>query len=175
MCFEVAKSQSGISSYGRNILLELLQDVGLLGCKPSPTHIVPKLKLSKYSGNPISDSSSYRRLIGKLLYLAHIRPDIHYAVSKLSQYLDASTNVHYQVAARVLRYIKNSIGAGIFVLRKSDLCLKGFTNSDWGACPDTCQSVTSFYFFLGNAPISWKSKNNQLYLLLFFLRLSTVL
>lgn len=47
----------------------------------------PKLRLSASDGEPLTDVSSYRRLIGRLLYLTRSRPDITYAVHKLSQFI----------------------------------------------------------------------------------------
>lgn len=121
-------SSSGLTLYQRKYASDLVNDAGLLGSKPCNTHMDPNLKLSKTSGTPIADPFTYRRLLGRLLYLTHSRPDICYAVSRLSQFLDYPTNVHLQAALRVLKYVKNSPGLGLFVLAKSSPVLKGFAD-----------------------------------------------
>lgn len=88
----------------------MFQDAGLLGAKPCSTPVEPNGKLLKESIEPLFDSSSYWRLIGKLLYLTHTRPEISFVVSKLSQFMEAPTNLHLQAALRVLKFIKNNPG-----------------------------------------------------------------
>ncbi|XP_057756249.1 uncharacterized mitochondrial protein AtMg00240-like [Arachis stenosperma] len=97
--------------------------------------------LSKYTGLPLSNLTPYRRLIGRLLYLTNTRPDISFAVNKLSQYLDCSTNMHCKVGLHILKYIKGTPTRGILFSTTSDLCLTGYSDSDWGTCPDTWHSV----------------------------------
>lgn len=117
----------------------------------------PQLQLCKTTGQPIADPSIYRRQIGKLLYLTHSRPEISYAISKLSQFLDAPNDTHLQAAMRVIRFIKNNPDQGLFFGSKSSLTLKGL-----GACLDTRRSTSGFCFFLGTSLVSWKSKKQSI-------------
>lgn len=57
-----------------------------------------------------SEPTSYRRLIGRLLYLTHSRPKIAYIVSKLSQFLDVATDKHMLAGLHVLRFLKHNPG-----------------------------------------------------------------
>jgi hypothetical protein len=90
--------------------LDLLSDVGLLGTKPCSTPMQPHQQLHKTSGIILSDPTAYRRLVGRLLYLTHSRPEIAYAVSKLSQFLSAPTNEHMLTGLHILKYLKTNPG-----------------------------------------------------------------
>lgn len=118
----------------------------------------PNLHLTKDLGKLLPTPTQYRELIGRLLYLCITRPDITFAVHQLSQYLSAPTDVHYQAALKVLRYLKNNPGQGLMYASDNDLCLNAFADADWATCKDTRRSVTGFCIFLGNSLISWKSK-----------------
>jgi hypothetical protein len=45
------------------------------------------LRLSKHEGSLLEDLTSYRRLIGRLLYLTITRPDLVYSIHVLSQFM----------------------------------------------------------------------------------------
>lgn len=74
----------------------------------------PKLKTINFQGAPFFDPSQYRILIGRLLYLTITRPDIAYAVNRLSQFVTNHKHPHLQAVHHLLRYIKNNPGQGIF-------------------------------------------------------------
>jgi len=71
-----------------------------IGSKPACTPSDPSLKLHNDGALPYEDISSYRRLVGWLLYLNTTRPDITYITQQLSQFLSAPTHTHHTVALR---------------------------------------------------------------------------
>lgn len=108
----------------------MLANSGAIGFKPASTPSDPSIKLHKDGALPYEDISSYRRLIGILLYLNTTRPDITYITQQLSQFLFAPTHTHHVAALRVLRYLKNCPGKGLFFPRNSPLHLQGYSDTD---------------------------------------------
>ena len=108
---EVARSAKGIMLSQRKYALDVLKDSGVSGSKPIGFPMESSLKLIANDSSPLlSDPASYRRLIGKLLYLTITRPDLAYAVQALSQFMSNLHSTHLQAAERVLRYIKATPG-----------------------------------------------------------------
>ena len=147
---EVARSEKGISLNQRKYTLEVLQDFGMLGCKPMKTPMEQHLKMSKDEDALIEDPSLYRRLIGRLMYLTFTKLDICYAVNRLSQFLSTPRQPHMLAAQRVLEYIKGTPGHGIYFPEESDFQLKAFCDANWAGCLDTRKSLIGYCVF------SWK-------------------
>ena len=158
MGLEIARNTEGIVISQRQYVLDLLKDAGMLASKPASHPMDPRLKFSDFEGEPLEDPSTYRRMVGRLLYLTITRPDIAYAVHRLSQGMSCPKHAHHQAAQHLLRFLKQNPGQGLFLSAKPSLKLCAFSDSDWAGCMDTRRSVTGFCVFLGDSLISWKSK-----------------
>uniref|UniRef100_A0A2N9IZL0 Reverse transcriptase Ty1/copia-type domain-containing protein n=1 Tax=Fagus sylvatica TaxID=28930 RepID=A0A2N9IZL0_FAGSY len=145
---ELARSKKGISLCQRKNAFDILEDSGFLASKLVKFPIKQYLKLSKDQGTLLTDPSAYRRLIGRLLYLTLTKPNISYSISCLSQFMAEPRLPHLHAAHRVLQYLKNSLGQGLFFPSDTVLQLKGFCDSDWAGCPDTRRSISRFLHFL---------------------------
>ncbi|GJZ40642.1 ribonuclease H-like domain-containing protein [Tanacetum coccineum] len=158
---EVLDNANGICMTQRKYCLELIHEFGLLAAKPVTTPLPENCVLAvdeSDSDKFLKNIFEYQKLLGKLIYLTHTRPDISYAVHCLSQHMHAPLQSHLRIALRVIRYLKNSPGTGIQIYKDKNLKLSCFTDSDWAKCLRTRKSVSGFCVFLGRSLVSWKSK-----------------
>jgi len=110
---EVAKSKQGIFLSQRKYILDLLTEVGMLECRPADTPIVQNHRLREYPNQVPTNKGRYQRLVGKLIYLSHTRPDIAYAVSVVSQFMHNPSKSHMEAVTRIFQYLKSSPGKGL--------------------------------------------------------------
>ncbi|KAJ0892684.1 putative RNA-directed DNA polymerase [Helianthus annuus] len=161
---EVLYNKSGVCLNQRKYCLELLSEFGYLACKPIKTPIEQSyLITAKISKNQsvLKNITGFQKLVGKLIYLSLTRPDISYAVQFLSQFMHSPTDMHLQIALRLLRYLKSGPGCGLLFKKDDKLGLVGFVDSDWAKCLSTRKSVTGYCVYLGGSLVSWKSKKQS--------------
>ncbi|XP_014492228.1 uncharacterized protein LOC106754687 [Vigna radiata var. radiata] len=115
---------------------------------PMPTPMAHSSRLTS-QGDLFNDedASSYRRLIGRLIYLTNTRPDITFSVYNLSQFVFPPTSLHQQAAHRILRYLKGSPGNGILFQRTNTNQLKAYSDSDWATCPESRKFITGYSIY----------------------------
>lgn len=157
---EVAHSQHGIFISQQKYVTDLLKETGKLACKPASTPIEPNHKLSIAAENLPVDKEMYQRLVGKLIYLAHTRPDIAYAVSVVD-FMHNPKEVHLQAVHRILHYLKASPGKGILFKRNTRLVLEAYTDADYGGSLVDRRSTSGYCTFLGGNLVTWRSKKQN--------------
>lgn len=100
------------------------------------------------------------------MYLTVTRPDIIYAINILSQFMARHRKPHLD-AATCICYLKGSPQLKAFHYGNiSSLWLR------WASCPMTHHSTTTYGIYIGDRPISWKTKKPPLFLFRFFFLLN---
>ena len=126
---EVARSKKGISISQRKYTLDLLEETGMLDCKPIKTPIEQGGKTKLIEGDMV-DKGRYQWLVGKLIYLSHTKPDITFAVSVVSQYMHSSCQGHFDLVYQILRYLKKTLGKGLFFGKEGNRKVEIFSDAD---------------------------------------------
>jgi len=153
-----AEGQTGLLVSQRQYVARLAERHGLGDAKPLLVPMAPGTVLQK-AGEALPQDGvvRYQALIGGLLYIATCtRPDVSYAVGKLSRYCAAPTTQHEAAALRVLRYLQGSSGLGLrFGARET---LVGYCDADYAGDVDTRRSTSGYVFLPNGAAVSWASK-----------------
>ena len=129
-------------------------------CKPRATPCERKIDLSNDS-DPV-DSKKYREIIGSPIYLMTCtRPDLSYAVGKLSQYLSEPHQQHRVATKHILKYLRGTSHYELRYQKSDELGILAYSDADWASDQSDRCSTTGFCFYLNkeSSPISWKSKN----------------
>jgi hypothetical protein len=159
---EVARNPAGFVLCQRKYALDIISEAGLLGARPTTVPLEQNHRLALSTSTALADPEQYRRLVGRLIYLCFTRPELSYSVHILSQFMQCPREAHWEAALRVVRYLKGNPGQGVFLSSESDLRLHGWCDADWAGCPLTRRSLTGWIVFLGNSPVSWKTKKQHI-------------
>ncbi|RVW35276.1 Retrovirus-related Pol polyprotein from transposon RE1 [Vitis vinifera] len=147
---EVAYSTQRIFISQQKYVTNLLAKTGKIGCKPVSTPMDPNHKLGEAKEEPVVDKRMYQRLVGRLIYVAHTRPNIAYSVSVISQFMHDPREPHLQAAYRVLHYLKGNPGKGILFKKNNTLALEAYTDADYAGSLVDRRSTTGYCTFLGD-------------------------
>ncbi|XP_038887082.1 uncharacterized mitochondrial protein AtMg00810-like [Benincasa hispida] len=155
---EVARSKEEISVSQRKYTLDLLQETEMTECKLEDTPVEVNNNLVNSVDNVPVNKERYQCLVGKLIYLSHTRLDISYAVSLVSQFMQAPCERHMKIVTRILRYLKSTPRKGLMFRKNDRRCIEAYTDSDWaGSATDRKLTSGHCTFVWGNL-VTWRSK-----------------
>ena len=147
---EVARSKEGIAVSHRKYTLDHLGEVGMLGSKQTNVPIDFNHKTGMSTKGKNVDKKHYQKLVGKLIYLSHIRPDISFSVRVVSQFMHDPMEEHIEAVYQNLRYLKKNLCRGL-VFRKGggDLTIEAYTDADWAGSIIDRRSTSGWCTFVG--------------------------
>ncbi|XP_057720233.1 uncharacterized mitochondrial protein AtMg00810-like [Arachis stenosperma] len=155
---EVAYSRQGIFISQRKYILDLLKEIGKLDCKITRVPIEQNHRIGNDEESPKVEKTQYQRLVEKLIYLSHTRPDIAYAVNVVSQFMHDPREGHLQAVNRIIQYLKASPGKGLLFKKEGILSMKVYTDANYAGSIIDRRSTSGYCMFLGGNLVTWKSK-----------------
>ncbi|XP_040362272.1 uncharacterized protein LOC112202395 [Rosa chinensis] len=158
---EVARGKDCIVLSQRKYVLDLLAETGMLDSQPVDTPIEQNHRLAEYFDQVPTNKARYQRLVGRLIYLSHTRPDLAYAVSVVSQFMHNPSKTHMDAVFRILRYLKSAPGKGLLFSKHSHLDVSGYTDADWAGNITDRRSTSGYFTFVGGNLVTWKSKKQK--------------
>lgn len=130
-------------------MFDLLSETRMLDYRLAGTLIVQNHGLEEFSNQTPTNKERYQRLVGKLIYLSHTRPDIAYTVSLVSQFMHCRSENHMSDVIRILRYLKSSPGRGLMFKKNQHLHIDAYTDTNWAGNITDRKSTASYYTFIG--------------------------
>ena len=154
---KIKRHNNEISVSQTHYIEKILKKFRFEDCHPVGTPMDPNVKLLPNKGNAVSQHE-YSRAIGSLMYaMISTRPDIAYAVGKLSRYTSNPSANHWQALSRVFKYLKGTKDYGL-VYTGFPSVIEGYTDASYISNEEDHSSTSGWAFLLGGGAISWASK-----------------
>ncbi|GKC47613.1 hypothetical protein Tco_1065335 [Tanacetum coccineum] len=154
---KIKRENKGIVITQSYYIKKILNKFNREDCSPVSTPMDPVEKLNPNTGKPV-DQLEYSRAIGCLMYaMTSTRPDIAYAVARLSIFTSNPSRQHWQAITRVFKYLKGTMNFGLSYVGYPSV-LEAYSDASWINHVEDSSSTSGWVFLLGGVTISWASK-----------------
>ncbi|GKE87612.1 retrovirus-related pol polyprotein from transposon TNT 1-94 [Tanacetum coccineum] len=109
----ISQSPRGIFINQSKYALESLKKYGMESSDPVDTPMVEKSKLDEDTQGKAVDHTHYCRMVGTLMYLTAIRPDLTFSVCMYARYKAKPTEKHLHAVKRIFKYLRGTINRGL--------------------------------------------------------------
>jgi hypothetical protein len=158
---KLIKGENEIIMKQSHYVENILNRFGFSDSKASPTPYDHSLKLHKNRGQGINQLR-YSQIIGSLMYLAGAtRPDISFAVNKLSRFTSNLGSDHWCALEYVMRYLRGTSTYGLHYTGYPAV-LEGYSDSNWISDADEIKATSGYVFTIGGAAVSWRSRKQTI-------------
>ncbi|GJS79952.1 putative ribonuclease H-like domain-containing protein [Tanacetum coccineum] len=141
---------------------DILKKFDFWSIRTATTPIESNKPLVKDEDGEDIDVHVYRSMIGSLMYLTALRPDIMFVVCACARFQVTPKASHLNAVKRIFRYLKHQPKLGLWYPRDSPFELEAFSDSDYGGASLDRKSTTGGCQFLGRRLISWQCKKQTI-------------
>nr|GEV87500.1 hypothetical protein [Tanacetum cinerariifolium] len=157
----ILQSPRGIFLNQSKCSLESLKKYRIESSDPVGTPMVEKSKLDEDSHGKVVDPTHYRRMVGTLMYLIAIGPNLTFDVCMCAWYLAKPTEKHLHAIKRIFKYLRGTINRGLWYPKDSSIALTAYADADQAGCQDTKRGTSGSMKLLGDKLVSWLSKRQK--------------
>ncbi|KAI0992649.1 hypothetical protein K3495_g15536, partial [Podosphaera aphanis] len=136
---------------------------------PQPTHKAQKIPLDGYDSlRPAGEtdtrvsSSEYSTIIGSVMFaMIYTRPDIAFALGRLSQFMKDPADYHMAALKKLLRYLRSTVTYRLKFGPNGDAALVVYSDADWASDKNDRKSITGAVGILCGGAIFWLSRKQK--------------
>jgi hypothetical protein len=131
---QIKQAKEGTFVHQAKYMKDILKKFNMDDSNPlsTPTSTTTTLDADE-DGEPV-DQKEYHSMIGSLLYLTVIRPDIQFSVCLCARFQASSRTSHRQAVKRIFKYLRYTPELGLWYSASSSLLLLGFSDVDFVGC-----------------------------------------
>jgi hypothetical protein len=169
LCIKITRDRDActISLSQGSYIDTIINRFNLGDAKPLPTPMTPNVTYSAKDAPADKTEAArlakipYQEAIGSLMYASvATRPNISFAVSTLSQFLENPGEGHWEAAKRIFRYLAGTRGHALMYGGERHE-LTGYTDVD-GSSQDHRRAISGFAYLIDGGTISWSSRKQEL-------------
>ena len=158
---QVRQLKEGIFINQEKYTKDLLRKYNIEGKSSVKVPMGTSLRIDVDSEGREVDQTTYRGIIGSLLYLTASRPDISFAVGVCARFQASPKESHLNASKKILRYLKGTQSVGLWYPRGGSFELMGYSDADFAGCKIDRKSTSGTCQFLGGRLVSWFSKKQH--------------
>ena len=137
---------------------DILQKFRMEECIYAVISISSGITISLSSNSQLADATTYKQLIGSLLYLTISKLDIAFLMNLMDRFMQKPYVKHLNAVKQILRYVTGTKDLALKYFRFPSFVLSGFINFDYGGDRDDRKSTSTYVCSIGLGAISWASK-----------------
>jgi hypothetical protein len=158
---QIKQAKEGTFVHQAKYTKDILKKFKMDDLKPLSTPMSMTTALDADKDEEPVDQKEYRSMIGSLLYMTAMRPDIQFSVFLCARFQVSPRTSHRQAVKQIFRYIRYTPELRLWYSASSSLSLFGFSDADFAGCRVDRKSTSGTCQFFGSSLVSWSSRKQS--------------
>jgi hypothetical protein len=159
---QVKQTKEGTFVHQAKYMKDLIKKFAMVDAKPVLTPMSMMIALDPSEDGEVVDQTEYSSMIGSLLYLTVIQPDIQFIVCLCACFQVSPCTSHHQAVQPIFRYLKQTLEFWIWYSASSSLDLVGFSDANFAGSGIDRKRTSVTYHFLRSSLVCWSSQKQSL-------------